>query len=177
MRTDRLQQEHPLRLVWHGFPLHPEVPERGTELAELFAGSGYDLKTAHARLRQIAASEGVELAERSRTSNSRRAQELSHWAEEQGRGDTFRRAVYRAFFVELRNIGLVEELAAIATAVGLDAAAARDVLASGSHSAAVDGDWQRAYALGIRGVPAYLCHGRLMTGFRDYEDYLRLLRG
>ena len=120
MRTDRLQQDVALRIVWRGFPLHPEVPEGGIELAELFAGSGFDLAAAHARLRQIAALEGVELAERSRTSNSRRAQELSHWAEEQGQGDAFRRAVYRAFFVELRNIGLVDELVAIASAAGLD---------------------------------------------------------
>ena len=177
MRTDRLQRELSLRIVWRDFPLHPEVPEAGIELAELFAGSGYDLAASHARLRQIAASEGVELAERSRTCNSRRAQELSHWAEAQGEGDAFRRAVYRAFFVELRNIGLVDELVAIASNVGLDAAAARAVLASGSHAAVVDADWERASALGIRGVPAYLCRGRLMTGFRDYEEYLRLLRG
>lgn len=175
MRTDRLQREHDLRIVWRGFPLHPEVPEAGLELAELFPG--YDLTAAHARLRQIAASEGVELAERHRTSNSRRAQELSYWAEEQGQGDAFRRAVYRAFFVELRNIGLVEELVAIAAAVGLEAAAARDVLASGSQSKYVDADWERAGALGIRAVPAYLCQRRLMTGFRDYDDYLRLVRG
>jgi len=177
VRTDRLQHEEQLRIVWHDFPLHPEVPEEGIELAELFAGRDFDLAGAHARLRQIAAKEGVELAERSRTSNSRRAQELSHWAEAQGCGDAFRRAIYRAFFVESRNIGLVEELAAIAAAVGLDATAARAVLLGGSQAKAVDADWERAYALGIRGVPAYLCHGRLMTGFHSYEDYLRLVRG
>jgi predicted DsbA family dithiol-disulfide isomerase len=177
VRTDRLQREQNVRILWRGFPLHPEVPEAGIELAELFAGSGFDLSAAHARLRQVAAQEGVELAERSRTSNSRRAQELSHWAEEQGCGDAFRRAVYRAFFVELRNIGRIDELAAIAVAVGLDETAARAVFASGSHAKAVDADWERSAALGIRGVPAYLCHGRLMSGFRDYEDYLRLLRG
>jgi len=177
VRTDRLQQEHKVHMVWRGFPLHPEVPEGGMELAELFAGSGYNLAAGHARLQQIAALEGVELTSRSRTSNSRRAQELSYWAEAQGRGDAFRRAVYRAFFVAGRNIGRIEELAAIAATVGLDGAAAATVLESGSQAVAVDADWQRAHELGIRGVPAYLCNGRLMTGFRGYEDYLRLLKG
>ena len=36
----------------------------------------YDLDAAHLRLRQLAAHEGVEMAERQRTYNSRRAQEL-----------------------------------------------------------------------------------------------------
>jgi predicted DsbA family dithiol-disulfide isomerase len=62
------------------------------------------------RLRQVAAAEGVPLAERSRTCNSRRAQELGKWAEEQGRGEVYHRAVYHAYFVEGRNIVLVDEL-------------------------------------------------------------------
>lgn len=44
---------------------------------------------------------------------------IGKWAEMQGKGDVFRRAVYRAFFVEGRNIAPVDELALIAEAFGL----------------------------------------------------------
>jgi len=128
-----------------------------------------------ARLRQLAAAEGLPLAERTRTYNSRRAQELGKWAQERGKGDPFGRAVYRAFFVEGRNIALVDELVPIAEAIGLPGDEAREVLAAGSFAAAVDADWQRARELGITAVPTHLCAGKKLVGFSPYEDFVRLI--
>ena len=175
MRTDRLQREYGVDLIWSVFPLHPETPEEGMELTELFAGRDEEIKTMQARLLRLAAGEGLPMAERSRTANSRRAQELGKWAEAQGKEDPFRMAVYRAFFVEGRNIALVDELMRIAEDVGLQGEAAREVLAAESFAAAVDADWQRARDLGITGVPTHLCGGRKLVGFSPYEDFLRLI--
>ncbi len=175
MRTDRLQREYGVELRWTVFPLHPETPEEGTELSELFAGRAEQIEAMQARLRGLAAAEGVPLAERTRTYNSRRAQELGKWAEALGKGDPFRRAVYRAFFVEGRNIALVDELAGIAGAVGLSADEARAVLAAGSYGAAVDADWQRAAELGVTAVPTHLCAGKRLVGFADFDDFVRLI--
>jgi predicted DsbA family dithiol-disulfide isomerase len=175
VRTDRLQREYGVELRWTVFPLHPETPEEGLELAELFGGREEHIRATQARLRQLATAEGLPLAERTRTYNSRRAQELGKWAEEQGKGDPFRLAVYQAFFVEGRNIALVDELARIAEAVGLPGNEAREVLAAGSFAAAVDADWQRARELGITAVPTHLCAGRRLVGFSPYEDFVRLI--
>ena len=175
MRTDRLQREYGIELRWTVFPLHPETPEEGTELAELFAGREEQIKAMQARLRQLAEAEGLPLAERTRTSNSRRAQELGKWAEEQGRGDPYRLAVYRAFFVEGRNIALVEELVRIAEAIGLPGNEAREVIAAGNFAAAVDADWQRARELGITAVPTHLSAGKRLVGFSSYDDFVRLI--
>ena len=109
MRTDRLRHEYNVGLHWTAFPLPPETPDEGLELTEIFAGRETQLKAMQERLRQVAAAEGVPLAERSRTCNSRRAQELGKWAEEQGRGEAYHRAVYHAYFVEGRNIAPVDE--------------------------------------------------------------------
>jgi len=175
VRTDRLQREYGIELRWTVFPLHPETPEEGLELAELFGGREEQIRATQARLRQLAEDEGLPLAERSRTCNSRRAQELGKWAQEQGKGDLFRLAVYRAFFVEGRNIALVDELAPIAEAVGLPGNEARAVLAAGSLAAAVDADWQRARELGVTAVPTHLCAGRRLVGFSPWEDFVRLI--
>ena len=175
MRTDRLQLEYGVELRWTVFPLHPETPEAGLELAELFGGREEEIKAVRARLHQLAAAEGLPLAERSRTYNSRRAQELGKWAEEQGKGDPFRRAVYRAFFVEGLNIAQVDDLVRIAETVGLPGNEARAVLATGSFAAAVDADWQRAGELGVTAVPTHLCAGRRLVGFSPYEDFVRLI--
>lgn len=175
MRTERLQQEYGVQLHWSVFPLHPETPTEGRELAELLAGREKMIRDMQARLLQVAAAEGLPLTERSRTFNSRLAQELGKWAEEQGRGNEFRHAVYRAFFVGGVNIALIDELVRIAAAIGLPADEARTVLAERSCAAAVDADWQRAMDLGITAVPTHLCGGRRLTGFAAYEDFLRLI--
>lgn len=175
MRTERLQREYGVELRWSAFPLHPETPAEGRELAELFAGREAMIRDMQARLLQVAATEGLPLTERSRTYNSRLAQELGKWAEEQGHGNEFRHAVYRAFFVEGINIALIDELVRIASAVGLPADEARTVLEERSHAAAVDADWQRSRDLGITAVPTHLCEGRRLTGFAAYEDFVRLI--
>lgn len=175
MRTDRLQREYGVELRWTVFPLHPETPEAGLELSELFAGREAEIEAMQARLRRLAAAEGLPFAERSRTSNSRRAQELGKWAEERGEGNPFRRAVYRAFFVEGRNIALADELERVAGAVGLPGNEARAVLAEGSFAAAVDADWRRAGELAVTAVPTHLCAGRRLVGFSAYEDFERLI--
>jgi len=175
VRTDRLQQEYGVELRWTVFPLHPETPEEGIELAELFAGREEQIKAMQANLRQIAAAEGLPLAERTRTCNSRRAQELGKWAETLGKGDLFRRAVYRAYFVEGRNIAKVEELVGIVETFALPVDEARAVLAAGRFNAEVDADWQRAEELGITAVPSHLCDGKRLVGFSSYDDFVRLI--
>jgi predicted DsbA family dithiol-disulfide isomerase len=175
VRTDRLVKEYGVQLRWSVFPLHPETPTEGRELSDLFAGREAMIRDMQTRLLQVAAAEGLPLTERSRTYNSRIAQELGKWAEEQGRGNEFRHAVYRAYFVEGVNIALIDELVRIAAAVGLPADEARTVLAERSFAAAVDADWQRAMNLSITAVPTHLCGGKRLTGFAAYEDFVRLI--
>ena len=164
-----------MTLRWTVFPLHPETPEEGAELTDLFVGREELLRAMQERLRQAAAAEGLPLAERGRTYNSRRAQELFKWADGQGRGDDFRQGVYRAMFVEGRNIALVEELVRIAETAGLSGEAARAALASRAYRFAVDADWQRCRAFEISAVPAHLCAGQRLVGFRPYDDFERLI--
>jgi predicted DsbA family dithiol-disulfide isomerase len=145
------------------------------ELAELFAGRETMIKEMQARLRKLAVAEGLPLAERTSTCNSRRAQELGKWAETQGVGDLFRKAVYRAYFVEGRNIARVDELVQIVKSVNLSGDEAGAVLAAGSFSAAVDADWQRARKLAVTAVPTHLCAGKRLEGFAPYADFVRLI--
>lgn len=177
MRTEQLCREFELSLRHTVFPLHPETPEEGRELSDLFAGSGRDLEAIAARLQAAAAEVGLPLGQRSRTYNSRRAQELGKWAEEQGRGDAFRAAVYQAYFVAGRNIAQPDELAAIVAAIGLSAGQARRLLEERRYAAAVDADWQRARELGITAVPTFRIRDRQLVGFIPYPDLRGLITG
>jgi len=175
VRTDRLQQEYGIGLRWTVFPLHPETPEEGIELSDLFIGKEEQIKTMQAKLVRQAALEGLPLTERTRTYNSLRAQELGKWAERKGQGDNFRRAVYHAYFVDGINISLVDELVQIAQSVGLSGDDARNVLKEKSYIEAVNADWQRARALEITAVPTHIFEGKMLVGFGSYDEFIHLI--
>ena len=175
MRTERLQREYGVQLQWSVFPLHPETPLDGMELSELFSGREAEIEAMQLRLSKVAAAEGLPMTRRTRTCNSRFAQELGKWAESRGAGEPFRHAVYQAYFVEGHNLALVDVLLRISESVGLPADEAQVVLEEGSFAGAVDADWQRAIELSITAVPTHICDGKRLAGFAAYDDFVRLI--
>lgn len=174
MRTEQLRQEFDLELRWTVFPLHPETPEQGQSLEQLFAGR-INVSSVLARLKQVAESLDLPFSARTHTYNSRRAQELGKWAELQGRGDAFRAAVYRAYFVDGRNIAKPTELTSIVATLGLSVTEARQVLNEQMFASAVDADWQRSRNLGVSSVPTHHYESRVLVGFQEYAAFRRLI--
>ena len=176
MRTEQLRLEFDLELRWTVFPLHPETPEQGQSLEQLFAGR-IDVPSVLARLKQVADSLELPFCTRTHTYNSRRAQELGKWAEQQGRGDAFRAAIYQAYFAEGRNIAKTTELATIVAALELSVTEAQQVLNEQTFASAVDADWQRSRNLRVSSVPTHHYESRTLVGFQEYAAFRRLISG
>jgi predicted DsbA family dithiol-disulfide isomerase len=174
VRTEQLRQEFDLELRWTVFPLHPETPEQGQSLEQLFAGR-IDVPSMLNRLKQVADSLELPFCARTHTYNSRRAQELGKWAEQQGQGDAFRAAIYQAYFAEGRNIAKPTELAAIVAELGLSVTEAQQVLNEQMFAGAVDADWQRSRSLGVSSVPTHHFESRALVGFQEYAAFRRLI--
>lgn len=176
MRIQRLQKEHGVQVKFVHFPLHPDTPEEGKSLAELFAGRGYDMDKMQAQMRARMAAEGLPYGQRSMTYNSRLAQELGKWAESQPGGEAIHEALFRAYFVDSRNIGDVEELIKIAESVGLPGDKAREVLDKRTHKTAVDADWEKSRRYGVTGVPTFVVGERGVVGAQPYEALEELVK-
>ena len=169
MRVERIRQRYNVDVKWVHFPLHPETPPEGRTLEELFAGRGMDVAQMQSQMRERMQAEGLPYGQRTHTYNSRLAQELGAWADTQAGGEAIHDALYRAYFVEARNIGDPEVLVDIAASVGLNAQAAREVLEGRTHSKAVDADWQKSRELGVTGVPTFVAGGYGVVGAQPYE--------
>jgi predicted DsbA family dithiol-disulfide isomerase len=113
---------------------------------------------------------------RRKTYNSRLAQELAKWAEFKGRGEEFHKAVFRAYFVEGRNIGKIKELALLAKSLGLPDQEATRVLESRTFQEAVDDDWSRSRAMGVTAVPTFAMNRQGVVGFQPYEELEQFLK-
>ena len=177
MRTDRLKKEYEIEVRWLAFPLHPEVPEEGLTFEELFAGRDVDMSAALQRLKRVAASLSLPLADRVRTYNSRLAQELAKWAESKGKGDEFHHTVFKAYFAESKNIALADELVGLAVSVGLPADEARHVILARSFRETVNADWARAHNLGITAVPTFIIDDQRIVGFQPHEVLVQFVTG
>jgi predicted DsbA family dithiol-disulfide isomerase len=175
VRIDQLRKNYEIEVRWKAFPLHPETPEEGLSLEELFAGRSVDINKLLIRLRKTADEVGLPLGERKRTYNSRLAQELAKWAESEQKGDPFHEAMFHAYFVEGRNIGKIDELVRLASGIGLPEKGARSALESRTFKEAVDTDWSRSRELGITGVPTFLIDRREIVGFQPYEAFEQFL--
>lgn len=144
-------------------------------MRELFQGRGYDLKAAHERMKRLMDAEGLPYGPREMTFNTRLAQELAKWGEQNDKPE-IHEALYRACFVDAVNIAKPNELVRIAQSVGLDPVEAERVLADRAFTDAVDEDWNRARALGVRGVPTFLAGRRAVVGAQPYEILEELVK-
>ena len=176
MRIEKLKTEHNVKVEWIHFPLHPETPPEGRSLAELFAGRNVDRKAMHAQMKARMDAEGLPYGERTMTYNSRLSQELGKWADTQPGGEAFHDAMFRAYFVEARDISNSEILLEIAGSVGLSVDGAREVLEKRTFKAAVDQDWALSRRYGVTGVPTFVAGRQGVVGAQPYEILEQLVK-
>jgi predicted DsbA family dithiol-disulfide isomerase len=170
-----MRRNFEIEIQWRAFPLHPETPEEGRTLQDLFAGRNVDIDQMMSRLKKVADDLGLPLGKRTKTYNSRLAQELGKWAESKNKGDEFHDAVFRAYFVDGKNIAKVEELAELAQSIGLPPEEAKFVLQSRKFREAVDSDWIRSHQMGITAVPTFIVGRQQVVGAQTYEVFEHFL--
>jgi predicted DsbA family dithiol-disulfide isomerase len=170
-----LRENFEIEVRWRAFPLHPETPEEGLTLEELFAGRNIDIPSAMARLKTVARELDLPWGERKKTYNSRLAQELGKWAETKGKGDEYHDAVFRAYFVDGKNIAKMDVLMGLVKAVGLPENEAGEALQMRAFRESVDSDWELADQLGISSVPTFVVDGEAVVGAQPYEVLGQLL--
>jgi len=176
VRIEKLKAEHNVKVEWIHFPLHPDTPAEGRSLADLFSGRQVDRKAMHAQMKARMDAEGLPYGERTMTYNSRLAQELGKWADTQPGGAALHDALFRAYFVEARDISQPAVLLDIVERLGLSVGDAREVLEKRTFEAAVDTDWELSRQYGITGVPTFVVGRYGVVGAQPYEALEALVR-
>lgn len=151
-------------LHFQPFELNPQLGPAGQDIAEYMAQKyGLDAdevaRNGEAiRARGAALGFDFRLERRSRTYNTFDAHRLLHWAglEAPALQHALKRALFKAYFTDGENPGGHAVLLRAATAVGLDAARAAQVLATTAYADEVR-ERERFYqAQGIRAVPSVI---------------------
>ena len=184
----RLPADVAVTLRFQPFELNPRMAAAGQDIGEHLQEK-YGLTPEQVRQNHDAiAARGAALgfvfgSARRRIYNTFDAHRLLHWAGGQGAAPqlALKRALLQAYHGEGRNVSDHDTLVAIVEAAGLDAAEARQVLATGRFAAEVR-ERERFYQQqGIRAVPAVIFNDRhLIQGGQPayvFEQALRQLSG
>jgi predicted DsbA family dithiol-disulfide isomerase len=175
VRIEKLKAAYEIDTVLVHFPLHPDTPQEGREMAGFYAQSGRDPEAMYQRMKTLMDAEGLPYGRRTHTYNSRLAQELGKWADTQKGGAAIHDALYKAYFVDARNIGDPDVLVEIAESVGLDGAEARRIIEERVFKDEVDADWQKSASYGVTGVPTFVAARYGVVGAQPYEALAQLV--
>lgn len=177
-RALALRPEIAPTLVWRPFQLNPDMPEEGMDrrayLAAKFGGDAH-ADRIYANVREAGATVDIPFAfdRIRRTPNTRDAHRLIRHAAAQGRADAVVEALFRAYFIDGRDIGDHSTLAEIAGEAGLDARGAGQWLDSPAERETVIAEDRGARRLGINAVPCFIFERQYaVSGAQEPEFFL-----
>jgi predicted DsbA family dithiol-disulfide isomerase len=167
---------------YHSFELAPDTPVDfdGTPKDYLAQRKGVSPDQADqmlARVTGIAASVGLEYDyDHVHQTNTVKAHELIHYAKSQGRQLDMKERLLKAYFIDGRHVGRIEDLADLAAEIGLDRAEVVRVLTDNTYLADVKADVAQAEAYGINGVPFFVFDEKYgVSGAQDAATFANVL--
>jgi predicted DsbA family dithiol-disulfide isomerase len=151
-------------VTWNPFQLNPDMPKEGVARAAYRAakfGSPERVREIDARVAGAAKVVGLDFRQdlMLRTPNTIDAHRLIWFAGREGVQDAVMEAVFRAYFIEGRDIGETDVLADCAAAAGLDRAGVVSFLGSGVAEVEMRAADVAAREAGVNGVPSFFLDG------------------
>jgi len=174
-RVKKIKNNFDINIKLVHFPLHPETPQEGRTLLELFQSNPDDIKEKNIRMKGLMDQEELPYIDRTHTYNSRLAQEIGAWAETIQKNTSIHDNFFEAYFVKGLNIGLEEVILDVVSNSGLDINEARSVIKDRTFKKNIDEDWKKSRKYGVTGVPTFVYSGQSLVGAQPYENLVQFL--
>ena len=161
----KLPEDVKLSVQWKPFELNPNMPSEGLDRVAYRSrkfGSWERSQKLDAQVTAAAAQVGLTLRHdlMQRTPNTFNAHRLVWLADREGVQDAVIEGLFRAYFVEGRDVGDKTVLAEIAAAAGIDKERAIAFLAGTEGADEVSEAETTASRSGLNGVPTFILNGR-----------------
>ena len=167
--------KHKFRIHWKPFQLNPGMPKEGMarkEYRELKFGSEHVVAELDRRMTLVGKEEGIPFAldKIARTPNTFDAHRLIWWADQNQAQDVVVDGLFRAFFIQARDIGNRGVLTDVAAEAGLNRTSAMEFLQSEKGVDEVWAEEGKARNLGVEAVPFFLIGGRFAIAGAHQPD-------
>lgn len=168
-------------VAWRPYQLNPDMPPEGmdrkTYLSTKFGGDAR-ADEIYQRVREAGQTVGIDFDFKSipRTPNTIDAHRLIGVAGRAGKQDAVVEALFRAYFLEGRDIGSHDVLAGVAAAAGLEEKTIRDYLAGRDDVDRVGNEDALARRMGIQGVPCFILNRKYaISGAQEPAVFLEAI--
>ena len=166
-----------VHVTWRPFQLNPTMPLEGMDRTT-YLKSKFGSLEVFGRMKEQLLAAGAEeeipfaFEKIQRTPNTFAAHRLVWYAAGHGQQDEVVEALFRAYFIEGKNIGDVKTLAHVAAEAGLDRTEIEHFLASEKGVVEVKAEEAMGRRLGIRGVPYFVFNGRISLSGAQPPDII-----
>lgn len=154
------------------FLLNPDVPPEGLDVAQHLRELGRDPAQAFAQVEAFAKQSGIalDLSKQPRMRSTVYGHALLAAAAPKGTQRALERDLFRAHFLEARNLADAQVLTELARRHGFTADEVASVLQDANAQAGVRREAQAASAQGVRGVPFFVFgNGQRLSGAQSVE--------
>ena len=173
--------DHPFRIEWHPFQLNPDMPKAGMDRREYletkFGGKDNAVRV-YGQIAQAAEAAGLEINFEAikTTPNTIDAHRLIHWAGLEGRQTAIVSKLFKAYFVEGRDIGAHDVLIDIAEAAEMNRDMITRLLESDSDREDIATRDTHARERGVTGVPTFVvANQHVLPGAQPADLWERVL--
>jgi len=171
-----------VEIVWKSFQLNPAMKtEPGKSINQYLAEiKGWTLEHAkemNDHVSKMAEEVGLHYDfDKAVVANSFDAHRFIQFAKKHSKGDAAEESLFKAYFMEGKNIADHHVLVQLGTAIGLDATELKEMLASNAFAEEVKKDVHEAEELGARGVPFFVVDRKYgVSGAQASEVFLNTL--
>jgi predicted DsbA family dithiol-disulfide isomerase len=173
--------DHPFRIEWHPFQLNPAMPREGMDrrdyLETKFGGKENAVRV-YSQIADAAEAAGLKINFEAieKTPNTLDAHRLIHWAGLEGRQTAIVSKLFKAYFVDGKDIGDAEVLADIAESAEMSRDMVTRLLASDSDLDDISARDAHARERGVTGVPTFVvANQHVLPGAQPPDLWERVL--
>ena len=171
----------PVQVFWRPYRLDPTIPKEGVDrklYMQAKFGDNPNRAAMTEALRSEGAGEGLDFAfdKIAKSPNTLDSHRLIRWAAGAGVQDDVVERLFKAYFMDGRDIGDAEVLIQIAAEAGMQAPLVTELLAKDADLAEVEREAGMANQMGISGVPTFIFDSKFMiSGAREPEILVRII--
>ena len=174
-------QRDQVKIIWRSFELDPGLVTKQQNTIDYFIETkGVNRSQAEEMLNratEMAREAGLDFKlEEAVVANSFNAHRLIQLAKKHGLGNEMEEALFKAHFIELKNIDDIDFLIVTGMEVGLEEQEVRETIKSDAYADAVKQDQKEVAKLGVQGVPFFVFDRKYgISGAQPTEAFLEII--
>jgi predicted DsbA family dithiol-disulfide isomerase len=179
---EKFPHKNEIEVNWHSFELDPTLKTNTAvsaieHIADIKGISKEQAEGMHTHVTNVAKEIGLDFNfEKSVIANSFNAHRLIQLAKTKGLANEAEEQLFKAHFLEGKNIDDNETLIQIGVSAGLNENDVKDMIASDSFSQEVRQDEMQAQSIGINGVPFFILNNKYaVSGAQSPDVFLQAL--